>query len=110
MIGEVAGKLQVLTPSDLPLQVQGGLFAGHLNARLGCGLVAWRFVWSDGSHYDQHPYEIEVYTWQAGRLVPQPKYESKRKYVGHGAAALRELGIRAQDQRAQIAKLKRYVE
>ncbi|MFN7928434.1 MAG: hypothetical protein U0Y68_10890 [Blastocatellia bacterium] len=109
VIGEAAGRLQVLTPADVQLNVQGGLFAGHLNQRYGCGLVVWNFVWDDGAHYDQHAYEITVYRWQNGRLVVQPKYETKRKYV-NGTAALRELGIRAQDQRKQIAKVQRYVE
>lgn len=109
VIGETNGKLTVLIPNALN-HVQGGLYLGYLNKQFGCGFVGWNFVWNDGSHYDQHPYEVEIYMWRGGQLVPQPKYESKRKYVGNGAAALRELGIRAQDQRRQIAKVKRYVE
>jgi hypothetical protein len=50
VIGEVAGKLAVLTPSELSLQVQGGLSLGHLNKRFGCGLVVWKFIWDDGAH------------------------------------------------------------
>jgi len=79
VIGAVEGKLAVLTPSNVLLQVQGGLYPGYLNKQLGCGFATWKFVWDDGSHYDQHHYEVELYSWRGNRLLHQQSYESKRK-------------------------------
>jgi hypothetical protein len=110
IIGEVDGKLQVLTGENLVTNVQSGLFLGYLNKRWGYGLVRWKFTWDDGAHYDFHPYEIEIYKLKGGKFQSVHKYISKRKYFGRGFRALRELGIKAVDQRKGIPRMRDYLE
>lgn len=110
IIGEVDGRLQVLTRKNLVTNVQSGLFLGYLNKRWGYGLVRWKFTWDDGAHYDFHPYEIEIYKLKGGAFQSVQKYISKRKYFGRGFRALRELGINAVDQRKGIPRMRDYLE
>lgn len=110
VIGEVGGKLKVLLPQPVFTHIQGGIYIGNLNKKLGDGLAVWSFVWNDGAHYDDHPYEVKLYALQNGQLVFKQKYISKRKYQGNGAEALKEIGIEAHDLRAEMPKMKEYIE
>jgi hypothetical protein len=110
VIGEIEGNLVVLTRPSLFTSVQGGFFLGYLNKHLGYGLISWRFLWNEGAHYDYHRYEIEFYKLKGNRFVRQRRYDSKRRYYGDGSEALRELGIKAFDQRVGIPKMKDYLE
>jgi hypothetical protein len=110
IIGEVQGRLQVLTRENLVTNIQSGLFLGYLNKRWGYGLVRWKFTWDDGAHYDFHPYEIEIYKLKGGEFQSVYRYTSKKKYYGRGYRALRELGIHAVDQRKGIPRMRSYLE
>jgi hypothetical protein len=110
VIGEVGGKLKVMLPQPVFANIQGGFYIGKLNKKLGYGLAVWTFVWNDGAHYDDHPYETRLYTLQNEQLVFKEKVVSKRKYQGNGAEALKEIGIEAHDLRAEMPKMKEYIE
>ena len=110
VIGEVSGQLKVLTRKELFTHIQGGYYIGYLNKKFGYGLVAWKFVWDDGAHYDLHPYEVEVFTLRGGRFERRQKYVSRKKYEDNGIGAVRELGINARDLRRRVPRLKEYLE
>jgi hypothetical protein len=107
VFGEVGGKIVRLNEKPMVASVQGGYYLGHLNTKLDYGLAVWNFVWGDGPHYSQHKYEIEIYRMQGGKLTQTLQRITRRMYASDkGAYSLRELGIRATDQRAGIPVIK----
>jgi hypothetical protein len=104
---ESNGKMVRLNDKPLFTNVQGGYYFGTLNQGFGRGLAVWNFVWDDGKpHYTDHKYEIEIYALRRGKLRREFKTISRHTYdTGKGANSLRELGIKAYDQRAGIPRI-----
>jgi hypothetical protein len=95
LVGEVNGRLKVLTPRPPPLvSLQGGVFVGDLGGGRGPGFAAWTFIWEDGAHYDEHRYLVKLYPLGPGRagLRGATTMRSKGKHR-RGADALAELGL-----------------
>jgi len=110
-IGEIDGKLDVLTPGEIYATNQGGFYIGYLNKELGCGLIAWDFIWGQGEfHYASHHYRYDIYKLEARQFVREHRYHSKRKYDGSGAEGLQEIGIHVRDDRESMSKVKDYLE
>lgn len=107
IFGEIKGKLIRLNEEPLFTNIQGGYYLGHLNEKLGYGLAVWRFKWGGGEAHDSpHHYNIEIYKIQNGKLKQITKKISKKKYdCDKGFNSLRELGIKATDQRKEIPEI-----
>lgn len=106
MFGEVGGKVHRLNEAPFMTNVQGGYYFGYLNKRFGYGLAIWNFIWDHGPHYTDHKYQIDIYRFRGGRLQRTLKTVSRRSYyTGKGASSLRELSIKAYDQRAGIPQI-----
>ena len=98
VVGEVGGRLKLLTPEPLTTSNIGGVFVGDLGRGRGFGAAAWDFIWDfdDGeSHYAPHRYEVQQYAFdrRRGRFRRGPKLRSRGKYACHGEGALEELGL-----------------
>lgn len=109
VFGEVEEKLRRLNDKPIFANIQGGYYLGHLNERLGYGLVAWNFIWGndpDEGHYSKHHYEAEIYRLQGARLERILRRVSRKKYSGDGSGSLREIGINVVDQRRGIPAIK----
>lgn len=110
VFGEVGGKIVRQNEKPLFANIQGGYYLGYLNPKLRYGLAVWNFIWGhgiSGGHYSEHKYEIEIYRLQGGKLSRMLRRISRRMYDSDkGADSLRELGIRATDQRAGIPIIK----
>jgi hypothetical protein len=95
LIGEVNGRLRVLTPQPAPLvNLQGGFFVGDLGGGRGPGFAAWTFIWEDGAHYDEHRYLVRLYSFEPGRASFRGAItlRSQGKHL-RGEDALAELGL-----------------
>ena len=109
VFGEVEGKLRSLNNRPIFANIQGGYYLGHLNDKLGCGLVAWTFIWGndpDEGHYSSHRYETRIYTLKGAGFELTLRRISRKKYNGNGSGSLREIGINAIDQRRRIPVIK----
>ena len=108
IFGELNGKLIRLNEEPLFANIQGGFYLGHLNENFGYGLVVWNFKWGGGEAHDSpHHYNIEIYKIQNRKLKQVVKKVSKKKYdCDKGFNSLRELGIKAADQRKEILEIK----
>jgi hypothetical protein len=104
---ELNGKIIRLNEEPFFTNIQGGYYFGTLNQRFGRGLAVWNFVWDDGrGHYSNHKYQIDIYRLRGGKLRRIFKTTSRRTYnPGKGENSLRELGIKAYDQRAGIPRI-----
>jgi len=110
VFGEVGGKILRLNDKPLFANIQGGYYLGYLNKKFGYGLAVWNFIWGGGineSHYSEHKYEIEIYQWQGEKLKRTLRRISRKMYDSDkGANSLREIGIKATDQRIGIPRVK----
>jgi len=108
IFGEVGGKILRLNGTPLFANVQGGYYLGYLNKKFGYGLAVWNFIWEDGKpHYTDHKYAIEMYRLRGRKLKRTFRRISGRTYDSdNGASSLREIGIRATDQRNGIPGIK----
>jgi hypothetical protein len=110
VIGEVNGKIMLLTPETIDTSAQGGIFVGNLNRRFGFGIVVWNFIWDSGAHYSLHPYEIKLFSFSDSKFEIKLNYITKHKYHGNGVEALREIGIFAHDLREEMEKVMEYAQ
>ena len=120
VIGWKDGKFQVLHEDSIETQTQGGVFIGYLGKKYGYGVATWTFIWCQEedppvpscreAHYDKHRYEINLYPLDTKTLAFKPvvTMQTKRKYAGHGAGALKEFGFHFQDLRQQMPKVREY--
>ncbi|MFN7944012.1 MAG: hypothetical protein U0Z53_01450 [Blastocatellia bacterium] len=109
VFGEVDGKIKCLNQQPIFANIQGGYYLGFLNSQVGYGLACWNFIWGkdiDESHYSKHRYEIEIYQFHDGKFQRTIRSVTKRKYQGNGAESLREVRIKAYDQRKGVPKIK----
>jgi hypothetical protein len=108
VFGEINGKIVRLNEKPFFANIQGGYYLGHLSEKFGYGLAVWSFSWADsGGHYDYHKYRIEIYQLKNGQLKQVIKKVSVKTYnYNEGFNALRELGIKAADQRKGIPEIK----
>lgn len=112
VFGEIDEKISLLNEKPLFTNIQGGYYLGYLSEKFGYGLAVWCFDWNDaGGHYDLHKYHIEIYQIKNGKFKQIIKKLSKKTYnCDKGFNSLRELGIKATDQRVGIPKIKDYLE
>ena len=84
VIGEVKGRLKVLTQAPLQTGEGGGIYVGKLGRGRGSGIAVWTFIWGDReAHADPHRYKVKFYPWSAntsrfangGELKTRSKYE-----------------------------------
>lgn len=90
LIGEVAGRLKVLTPEPGWTPIQGGVFVGDLGGGRGPGMAVWEFIWADDeAHYDRHRYAARLYKFDRRRAVFR-RFDALRSKEKHesGEAAL----------------------
>ncbi len=110
LFGERNGHLVRLNNETISNAIQGGYYFGKLNKEFGEGLVVWSFIWGQGlmeGHYSDHHYSIEIYKVAGEHLVLSRRYKTKRMYQSNrNADSLRELGIRATDQRLGIPEIR----
>lgn len=110
VFGEVGGRIVRLNGEPFFANVQGGYYLGYLSRGFGHGLAVWNFVWGGGAgewHYGAHKYEIEIYRLRGDKLERTLRRVSRRRYgPDEGAKSLREVGVRAADQRAGIPLIK----
>ena len=101
LIGEVGGRLKVLTEEPLGTSNQGGIYVGDLGAGRGFGAAVWETTWDYDSecHYCPHRYEVALYPFDSRRkrFVKGRVLKSQRQYGGHGDGALGELRLRYTD-------------
>lgn len=95
LIGEVNGKIKLLTPRIITNAIQGGVYFGNLGKGNGVGLASFNFVWDDNeAHYQEHRYEVDLYKFNeaTGTFVKTKSFVSKKKYKDE-FGALKELGF-----------------
>lgn len=110
LFGEINGKIKRINQTPLLSHIQGGFHLGYLNEKFGYGLAIWNFLWEDGTHYDNHKYEIVIFKLQNGELKEEFRKISKKKYnLDTSFNSLRELGIKARDQREKIPIIQEYL-
>ena len=67
VLGEVAGRLRLLTARPFEADDMGGLHFGDLGGANGRGVAVWDFVWGkEESHFDAHRYEFKLFKYMAG--------------------------------------------
>ena len=110
---EVRGKVRRVTTTPLVMNNLGGFYLGYLNKKFGYGLAVWDFIWASGpdigeAHYGIHKYNIRIFRMSGGQFKPVLHKVSRKRYNGdHCSMALREIGIRAHDQRREIPRIRR---
>lgn len=94
VVGEVGGRLKVLTPAPLGNSIQGGVFVGDLGGGRGHGLAAWNFIWEEEAHYGAHRYEVRLLAFDArrGAFRRGGPLRTKAKHAS-ASDALAELGL-----------------
>jgi len=86
IFGLIDGKLIDVTPTGgLNHTNMGGFYIGPLGKGLGVGIAVWDADWTDGAHYDPHPYVVQYYTWNGTKFVPTRKIASKESYDPSGS-------------------------
>lgn len=112
LIGEVGGRLKVLTPETLDTNNQGGIHVGDLGGGRGAGVAVWWPVWDTGceGHYSAHRFEVSYHPLDSRtkRFRKGKTLRSKRKYGGHGEGALKELGLGFTDLLQDIPDVSEY--
>ncbi len=97
LIGEVGGRLKVLTRERLTTNNQGGIHVGDLGGGRGMGVAIWSPIWDPDceAHYGAHQFEVEQNPLDVrrGRFVKGRTVRSRKKYGGHGEGALGELRL-----------------
>lgn len=77
VIGEVGGKLEVVSPTLPMVNAEGG-YALTRSLHGDPELVAWNFIWAKNeAHVDPHAYWVETYRWNpaTGTFVVWKSYE-----------------------------------
>lgn len=95
LIGEVNGKIKLLTPQKIENSIQGGVHIGDLGNGNGVGLALFNYIWADDeAHYQEHRYEVDLYKYnqKTGTFVKTKSLVSKNKYDDE-FGALKELGF-----------------
>lgn len=95
VIGEVGGRLRLLTDRPFKNDDMGGMLAGDLGVEIGEGVAVWDFIWGgDESHFDVHRYQFDLYKYDArqSRFVKTKVLSSTQKYK-QGAEAAKELQL-----------------
>lgn len=95
LIGEVNGKIKLLTTQKIENSTQGGVYFGNLGKGHGVGLASFNFVWGkDEAHYQEHHYKIDLYKYNpsTGTFVKGKSFVSKNKHNDE-FGALKELGF-----------------
>lgn len=95
LIGEINGKIQVLTPQTIRFSWEGGVQIGELGKGNGTGVAIWNSIWGDGeAHYAEHHYQVEFYNFNKknGKFVKTKKVVTKQKHETP-AKALESLGL-----------------
>jgi hypothetical protein len=81
IFARIGSKFVDVTPSQIGHNNMGGFFFGPLGNGRGNGFVIWEADWTDGAHYDPHPYSATFYEWdgsafhKAGEISNPKKYE-----------------------------------
>lgn len=94
VVGEVGGRLKVLTNAPLVNNIQGGVFVGDLGGGRGPGVAAWNFIWEEEAHYGAHRYEVRLLAFDArrGAFRSARPLRTKAKHAS-ASDALAELGL-----------------
>lgn len=112
LIGEVGGRLKVLTREPLSTNNQGGIHVGDLGGGRGAGVAVWAPIWDPDceAHYGAHRFEVEQYPLDVrrGKLVKGRTLRSKKKYGSHGEGALGELRLDYTDLLQDIPDVSEY--
>lgn len=77
VVGEVGGKLEVVSPALPMVNAEGG-YALTQSSPGNPELVAWNFIWAKNeAHVDPHAYWVKVYRWNpaTGKFVLSKSYE-----------------------------------
>jgi len=76
-----------VTPKDEMTHTNmGGFFFGPLPTANGKGFVIWEADWTDGAHYDPHPYKARFYEWNGSSFKPAGDLSTPQKYAITAAA------------------------
>jgi hypothetical protein len=111
MYGLAGDKIARLFGGLVSSAVQGGLYFGKLNERLGYGFVGWDFDWNQGAHYDRHKYWVTVYQLKGERLVKVLHRLTHHKYeLEDNSKAPLEFGFRVTDQRRGLPKANEFLD
>lgn len=95
LIGEVNGKIKLLTPQKIENSIQGGVYFGDLGKGNGVGLALFNYIWADDeAHYQEHRYQVDLYKFNktTGNFVKTKSLVSKNKHKNE-FGALKELGF-----------------
>lgn len=95
LIGEVNGKIKILTKQKIENSIQGGVYFGDLGKGNGVGLALFNYIWGkDEAHYQEHRYRVDLYKFNqvTGMFVKTKSFVSKHKHESE-FAALKELGF-----------------
>ena len=95
LIGEVNGRIKLLTPHKIENSIQGGVHIGDLGKGNGIGLALFNYIWDDNeAHYQEHRYRVDLYKYNkiSGTFVKAKSFVSKNKYENE-FGALKELGF-----------------
>lgn len=109
LIGEINGKLKILSP-PIETSIQGGVHIGGLGAHRGNGIAVWNFIWGNESHYEAHRYDVTFYPFDAKSqaFIKGVTIKSKQKHeTDRGALNELKLPFFKNDQNA-IPKVKEY--
>jgi hypothetical protein len=82
-------KFADVTPSpreEIGHSNMGGFFFGPLGKGRGNGFVIWEADWTDGIHYDPHPYKATFYEWDGVAFREAGKASDPKKYAITDAA------------------------
>jgi len=99
VVGEVAGRLRLLTNKPFETDDMGGMLAGDLGHQEGQGVAVWSFIWgSDESHFGEHRYRFELHKYDArqNHFVKTKTLNSQQKY-SRGEDAAKELRLPSQN-------------
>jgi hypothetical protein len=112
LIGEVGGRLKVLTRESPATDNQGGIHIGDLGGGRGVGLAVWAPIcdFNCEGHYSPHRFEVEYYPFDArrGSFIKGRTVRSKGKYGGHGEGALKELRLSYTDLLQDMPDISEY--
>lgn len=83
LIGEINGKLKILTPAPIETSIQGGVHIGALGENRGAGIAVWNFIWDKNEvHHAAHRYEFTFYRFdeKTGNFIKGETISSKQKH------------------------------
>ena len=58
----------------------GGIYVGQLGPGHGNGLVMWEADWTDGAHYDPHPFDVYYFSWDGRSFTLSQHINTGSKY------------------------------